>query len=137
LCVATTKIAPIMSTCALFYALASLYAYFGLKSNKFIDVSQSYFTSFKLSAILLGHFFDTSLPISYYFEFNFGMLTLLITVDAYYGFNQLIRETRLKNESLIVEERGIFLDNWKINLFYKERESSELMRTFGLLLLTL
>ncbi len=126
-----------MSACALFYSLASLYSYFGFKTNKFIDISQSYFASFKVSAILLGHFFDTSLPISYYFEFNFAMMTLLITVDAYYGFNELIRETRLKDESLIEEERSIFLDNWKINLFYKERESSELMRTFGLLLLTL
>ena len=110
-----------MSTCALVYSLASLYSYFGFKTNKFIDISQSYFASFKLSAILLGQFFDTSLPISYYYEFNFAMMTLLITIDAYYGFNELIRETKLNNESLREEERGILIDNWKINLFYKER----------------
>lgn len=137
MCVITTKIAPIMSSCALFYALTSLYSFFGLQTTKFIDISQSYFASFKLSAILLGYFFDTSLPISYYFEFNFAMMTLLITIDAYYGFNELIRETRLKNESVIEEEKEILVDNWKTNLFYKERQCSEFMRTFGLLLITL
>ena len=126
-----------MSSCALFYALSSLYSFFGLQTNKFIDISQSYFASFKLSAILLGCFFETSLPISYYFEFNFTVMTLLITIDSYYGFNELIRETRLKSDSLIEEEKRIFVDNWKTNLFYKERQSSELLRTFGLLLITL
>lgn len=120
--VATTNIAPIISGIALFYAVTSLYSFFGLKTIKFIDLSQSYFASFKLSAILLGYFFDASLPISYYFEFNFAMMTLLITIDAYYGFYDLIRETRLKKESLKEESEGILLDNWKTNLFYQERE---------------
>ncbi len=120
--VATTNIAPTISGIALFYAVTTLYSFFGLKTIKFIDFSQSYFASFKLSALLLGYFFDASLPISYYFEFNFAMMTLLITIDAYYGFYNLIRETRLKKESLKEESEGILLDNWKTNLFYQERE---------------
>lgn len=75
-----------MSGCSLLYAVTSLYSFFGFKTTKFIDVSQSYFASFKLSAFLLGYFFEKSLPISYYFEFNFAMMTFLLIIDAYYGF---------------------------------------------------
>ena len=86
-----------MSALTLFYSMASLYTYMGLKTNKFIDISQSYFAAFKLSAFLIGYLFDESLPINYRFEFSYFMMTLILTIDAYYGFYKLIKETRLKN----------------------------------------
>lgn len=94
--VATTKIAPVMSALALFYSMASFYTYMGMPTNKFIDVSQSYFAVFKLSAFLIGYLFDESLPIDYRFEFSYFMMTLILTIDAYYGFYNLVKETRLK-----------------------------------------
>jgi hypothetical protein len=135
--VVTTHIAPLMSAFTVYYSLASLYSYLGLKTTKFLDFSQSYFVAFKLSAFLIGYLFDESVLISYRFEFNYLMMTLLLTVDAFYGFYQLITETRLRKESIIEEEDSYFVANWKKNLFYKEREESEIFRTFGAFIITM
>jgi hypothetical protein len=135
--VVTTQLAPLMSAFTLYYSLTSLYSYLGLKTTKFLDFSQSYFVAFKLSAFLIGYLFDESVPISYRFEFNYFMMTLLLTVDAFYGFYQLITETRLRNESILEEEDSFIVANWKKNLFYKEREESEMFRTFGAFIITM
>jgi hypothetical protein len=81
----------------------------------------------------LGYLFDSSLPISYNFEFNFTMLSILVTIDSYCGFYSLISETYLKNHS---QSESSGFETWKQNLFYKEHESA-MIRTLGLMIITL
>ena len=94
----TSTIAPLMSLFALLYSLVSFYSFLGLPTTKPLDILQSHFASFKLSAFLLGYLFDSALPKTSTIDNYYIILTLLITLDAYYGFNVLIGELRLENQ---------------------------------------
>lgn len=82
-----TNVAPIMSILVVIYSICCLHAYLGLPSIKYIDVSQSYFATTKLSAICLGYMFDAICQNKFENEYSYSLMTLLLTLDALYGFN--------------------------------------------------
>ncbi len=82
---ATTEIAPVLSITSVFYTILSLYSFSGLPCSKFVDLSTSYFASFKLSAFLLGYLFDAMLVGKV--EVCYTLLTIMVTAEAYYGMH--------------------------------------------------
>jgi hypothetical protein len=90
---ATTEIAPLLSIICVIYTVLSLYSFLDPVGTKFIDLSTSYFASFKLSAFCLGYLFD-AYTIGR-LEWFYSLLTLVITCDAYYGLYKLIEEQKI------------------------------------------
>jgi hypothetical protein len=90
-----TEVAPTLSLIIALYTTLSIYSYFGLPTNKIVDVSQSYFAATKLSAFFLGYLFDSICSGSFKNEVYFTLLTILVTLDASQGFHYLVSKQQL------------------------------------------
>lgn len=113
-----SEIAPVLCGLIALYSVASMYTFFGLKENKIVNMSQSYFAATKLSALALGYFFD-SLVGGEAFSINFFIMTILISFDAFLGFaliSDRVEFTQHQKESK-VGALNFLSDNWKSQLF--------------------
>ena len=90
-----TEVAPTLSLIIALYTTLSIYSYFGLPTNKIVDISQSYFAATKLSAFCLGYLFDSICSGSFNNEVYFTLLTILVNLDASQGFHYLVSKQRL------------------------------------------
>lgn len=137
LSVTSTLVAPIMSSFVILYSLFSLYSYFGLPTIKVIQVSQSYFAATKLSAFCLGYLFDSICYGSFQAsqDLSFALMTLVLTFDALYGFNNLVSQEHVELDRPREDISNMLITNWKSHLFFSGQSSIEKTLAFGLLTL--
>lgn len=121
MCSIESSMAPVFSLFVTFYALASLYNYFGIKDFSFVDASASYFAASKLSLIALGYTAD-SLISNGSIDFSFLLMTAFLCLDASYGLSVYLSQAQFNTEKKTFNNKSSIsatfcMDNWKSNLF--------------------
>lgn len=133
-----SPIAPVLSLFVTFYALMSLYNYFGLNDHAFIDASASYFAAAKLGLITLGYTAD-SLIMTGAVDFSFLLMTVILCFDAFQGVAVYLSQAQYISEKKIFNKKSSLsatfcMDNWKSNLF---RAHEVALKTAAIVALTL
>src|SRR5687768_6089084 len=79
LCAVESSISPVLALFVTFYSLMSLFNYFGIQENAFVDASASYFAVSKLSLLALGYAAD-SLIVKGTIDLSFLAMTTILCV---------------------------------------------------------
>jgi len=130
-----SNVAPVFSVLVAIYALISIYTFFGLKTNKFVNVVSSTFLSLKLSAVALGYLY-ASLNNGFNNEISFMLMTIILLADGFLGYALLSTRSEFSKEvkNYRFMESGsmtFFFDNWKAQLF---RSNEAVLKNFSFIL---
>jgi len=81
-----------MSLIVVLYSVVSLVSYLGLTDYKILNMFQSCLSATKISALCIGYRFDALSSQHGQVEYYFTLMTVFITIDAFFGFEELVRK---------------------------------------------
>lgn len=133
-----STIAPVLSVFITFYAMMSLYNYFGIKEDAFVDACASYFAASKLALFALGYAAD-SFIVNGTIDISYVIMTVVLCFDVFYGLSVYLSQAQYISEKKTFNKKSSFIatlcmDNWKSNLF---RANSVALKIVALVVLTL
>lgn len=126
-CAVESSIAPVLSVFVALYAAMSIYNYFGLEENSFVNFSTSYFAVSKLALLALAYGSDSLLS-SGRIDLSYLVMTAVLCFDAFYGLSFYLSQPQFMTEKKTFNSKSSFsatfsMDNWKSNLFRSQNVS--------------